>query len=34
MKFDYILLYVSDLEKTSDFYEKLGFEIVKSTAKK
>jgi len=34
MKFDYILLYVSDLEKTASFYEKLGFEIAKSTDNK
>lgn len=27
MKFDYILLYSSDLEKTAEFYEKLGFVI-------
>ncbi|MDD2696615.1 MAG: VOC family protein [Candidatus Pacebacteria bacterium] len=31
MKFEYILLYVSDLNKTASFYEKLGFEIVKKT---
>ena len=31
MKFDYILLYVSNLEKTASFYEKLGFEIAKKT---
>ncbi len=31
MKFDYILLYVSNLEKTASFYEKLGFEITKRT---
>jgi len=34
MKFDYVLLYVSDLNKTADFYQKLGFEIVKSTDNK
>ncbi len=31
MKFNYILLYVSDLNKTASFYEKLGFEIAKQT---
>ncbi|MBM3257612.1 MAG: hypothetical protein FJZ05_00040 [Candidatus Nealsonbacteria bacterium] len=31
MKFNHILLYVSDLNKTASFYEKLGF---KSTEKK
>ena len=31
MKFDYILLYVSNLEKTADFYEKLDFEVIKRT---
>ena len=31
MKFDYVLLYVSDLEKTADFYKKLGFEIINKT---
>lgn len=34
MKFDYILLYVSDLKKTASFYEKLGFEITKQTDNK
>ena len=31
MKFDYILLYVSNLNKTASFYEKLGLEIAKKT---
>jgi len=34
MKLDYILLYVSDLNKTASFYEKLGFEITKRTDNK
>ena len=34
MKFDYILLYVSDLKETASFYEKLGLEIIKSTENK
>lgn len=34
MKLDYILLYVSDLDKTASFYGKLGFEIAKRTENK
>jgi len=34
MKFDYILLYVSDLQATANFYEKIGFEIARLTANK